>query len=68
MKIQILARKLRRRWYRLFRAIRGWLVMRNYWKNRLQKFEKKARFIDRMRYFGSYRCYREYMDYRRYHR
>lgn len=66
MQIHIVIRKIRRSWLRLSRPIRGWFVMRNYWKNKLRKFEKKALFIHRMRYFGDYRCYREYMDMRRY--
>lgn len=63
MKIHMLGRKIRRSWFGFFRAIRGWFVMRCYWKKKLQKFEKKYVFVVHMRYFGDYRCYSEYRDY-----
>ena len=60
--------RLLRRYRRLSSRVRGWFVMRGYWRRRLASFEQKALFIHRMQYFGSYRCYREYMDLRRYHK
>ena len=65
-KIKSLIKRLHRYYRNRTRPIRAYFAMRHLWPNRIKKFERKARFISHMRYFGSYRLYREYMDWRRY--
>lgn len=54
--------------WRLLLPVRAWFCMRSLWRRRLAAFERKARYIDRLRYFGDRRCYSEARDFCRYRR
>lgn len=64
----MVGRYLRRLYRDWSRPVRAWLCMRSLWRRRLAAFERKARYIDRRRYFGDSRCYREARDWSRWQR